>query len=265
MIKGKTIWISLAIGCLIAVTQIFFEVLPQAINPLKVYNGFNVLPSSVFQYWMGMNRSSPFQETYITIFPILGMLPFALTYYQDRKSGYIKNILTRNKKINYALAKYFVTFISAGMVVIIPYAINLLISLCMLPALTPARNGTFSLSAGCMLQHVYYDSPFVYIMIYFFIIFVYAGAFATIALAATTIVDNVFILSLFPFLLWYGLKLLSQVLGSKYYVRTINPGELISMAHGINPQPISVIGVAMIVGIISAIIYFVSCFKTDIL
>lgn len=264
VIKGKFLWLSLSIGCIIAIAQIMFELYPYAKNPLAYYNGHYGLPFSVFQFWMGMNFASPYKETFLTIFPVLAMLPYALTYHSDIKNGYVKNIYTRNKKKNYLMAKYIVTFMSAGIVVTIPYLLNLIIALCLLPALSPVRNGQY-MSAASMLQNVFYSRPFLYIVIYLIISFLYAGVFASVTLAATCIVENIFLLSLVPFLLWYGLGIISSFFIARYQLESINPIQLLDMAQAYIVQMKNVLGTGLAVGGVSAIIYFRNGVKSDVL
>ena len=120
-VKNKMMWIAVFIGCLLAIAQTVFEVYP----------------------WFGLNSGSPYKVTFLTIFPVLAMMPHALSYHLDRKGGYIKNVYTRTKKINYLTAKYLAVFLSGGLTVLFPYLVSLPVTACMLPALTPIRNGQY--------------------------------------------------------------------------------------------------------------------------
>ena len=91
------------------------EVYPYARNPLMFYRGSDGQPASLFMYWFGLNSGSPYKVTFLTIFPVLAMMPHALSYHLDRKGGYIKNVYTRTKKINYLTAKYLAVFLSGGL------------------------------------------------------------------------------------------------------------------------------------------------------
>ena len=104
-VKNKMMWIAVFIGCLLAIAQTVFEVYPYARNPLMFYRGSDGQPASLFMYWFGLNSGSPYKVTFLTIFPVLAMMPHALSYHLDRKGGYIKNVYTRTKKINYLTAK----------------------------------------------------------------------------------------------------------------------------------------------------------------
>lgn len=262
MLKSRLVYISLLIGFVIAIIQIIGEVYPRAVNPLKYYSGKVGEPFSLYMFSMSMNTGSLYKEIFITIFPVLAMLPHALSYHMDVKSGYIKNVYIKTKKINYLIAKYIVTFVSAGITVIVPYIFNLIIAACMLPALNPIRNGQY-ISGGAMLQELYYSKPLVYIFIYLIINFLYAGAFATTALAASYYVDNIFMLSMVPFVLWYGINVISQYTVKTYHYN-ISPMKLVDIAQGYIVRPVPVISVLVVVALLSAVVYFLNGVKSDV-
>ena len=112
MLNSRLVYISLLIGFVIAIMQIIGEVYPRAVNPLKYYSGKVGEPFSLYMFSMSMNTGSLYKEIFITIFPVLAMLPHALSYHMDVKSGYVKNVYIKTKKINYLIAKYIVTFVS---------------------------------------------------------------------------------------------------------------------------------------------------------
>lgn len=262
MIRGRLLYVALGVGLAIAVMQIIMEVYPRAVDPLRDYSGRIGEPDSLYLYCMCMFTSSLYNEIFITVFPILAMMPYALTYHMDVRSGYVKNVYTRTKKINYLAAKYIVMFVSAGLTVVIPNVVNIIISACMLPALNPIRNGNFA-SAGIFMHDIYFTKPMLFIGIYLVINFLYAGAYASTALAASYLVENVFMLSLVPFILWYGMGILSTVT-RKMYNFNINPMTMVDIAGNI-VYLASVFGVLAAVLIISAAIYFVNGVKADAL
>lgn len=263
VVKSKFVWISIFVGVLISVSQLIFEAYPFSKDLLSGYSGRSGEPKSLFSYWLGMFLASPYKETFLIIFPVLAMLPHALSYHYDIKSGYVKALYTRGRRKDYLVAKYIASFISAGIVVVLPYIINLLVASCMFPALKPIRNGQF-ISSASMFQDIYYSYPFAYIFIYIVITFLYGGVFSSIALALTGIVENVFILAMTPFLVWYGLNVVSKLVIAKSG-QTISPIALIDMAQAFIVKKEIVFGVLIIVGIVSAVVYFVKGKITDVL
>lgn len=195
---------------------------------------------------------------------MLATLAHGITYYMDIKSGYIKNIYTRTTKKNYLVAKYIVTFISGGIVVIIPWLVNLLLSACVLPSLVPVGNGTFAIAGSGMLAKVYYTHPYMYIMIYILIYFLYAGVFSTVALAAVYVIENIFLLTLVPFIVYYGFNIISPYVKVISWLGRINPITLLDMTQPRGAQPMAIVLEFLIVGVISGIIYFRNGVKKDV-
>ena len=233
-VKNKMMWIAVFIGCLLAIAQTIFEVYPYARNPLMFYRGSDGQPASLFMYWFGLNSGSPYKVTFLTIFPVLAMMPHALA-----------------------------VFLSGGLTVLFPYLVSLPVTACMLPALTPIRNGQY-LSATELFSSIFYTKPFAYIAIYMVITFFYGGIFATTALAAASIVDNIFLLGMVPFLIWYGFTTASNFVGRKSGI-TVDLIWLLDMSHGAILHKETVFVTGAVVGVITAIIYFVNGVKQDAL
>lgn len=263
-IRSKTLWVALIIGLIISIAQFVVEVVPAAKDPLQFFKGtFQCYPRSVFNYWLGGSFADAYGTTFLTILPVLATLAHAITYYMDIKSGYIKNIYTRTTKKNYLVAKYIVTFISGGIVVIIPWLVNLLLSACVLPSLVPVGNGMFAISGGRMLDKVYYTHPYMYIMIYILIYFLYAGVFSTVALAAVYVIENIFLLTLVPFIVYYGCSIISPYVKVISWLGRINPITLLDMTQPRGAQPMAIVLELLIVGVISGGIYFRNGVKKD--
>ena len=264
MINGRMFWISILVGCVISLVQIVMEVIPRALNILGGYSGRAGEPRSMYMYWMGMNYASPYKEIFLTILPILAMMPHALSYYMDCNSGYIKSVYTRTKRINYLSAKYIITFVSGGIVIIIPYLLNMLISACMLPALNPIRNGQYN-SAADLFQELLYNKPMLYIAVYLVINFVFAGMFATIVLTFTHIIDNIFLVSMMPFIAWYGLTILNKCLIIKGIEIIINPMTIVDMSQPNTIEGYELIGTFLIVAVPTFVMYFMNGVKSNAL
>ena len=264
MVNGRMFWISILIGCIISLVQIVMEVLPRALNVLRHYSGKTGEPCSLYGYWIGMNGASPYKEIFLTILPILAMMPHALSYYMDCKSGYVKSVYTRTRKIDYLSAKYIVTFISGGIAIVIPYLLNLLISAYMLPALNPIKNGQFN-SAAALFQELLYNKPMLYIAVYLVINFVFAGMFATIVLTFTHIIDNIFLVSMMPFIAWYGLTILNKCLIIKGIEIIINPMTIVDMSQPNTIEGYELIGTFLIVAVPTFVMYFMNGVKSNAL
>ncbi len=263
MITGHMFTIALLVGVIIVLMQIIMEVYPASETVLSTYSGVHGEPKSLYTYWIGMNGISPYREVYVILLPILAMMPHALSYHSDIKSGYVKSVYTRTRKINYLSAKYIVTFLSGGIVVVLPYILNYIISACMLPAFTPIRNGQFFSSAE-LFQGIFYTRPVLYTIIRFVIMFVLAGAFAVTVLAATCVVENIFLLSMVSFIIWYGLLFLNRCFMLKNIYLKIDPTRYVLMYDSYF-EIHNIILLPLMVGGLSALIYYLNGVKSDAL
>ena len=83
-------------------------------------------------------------------------------------------------------------------------------------------------------------------------------------MAAASIVDNIFLLGMVPFLIWYGFTTASNFVGRKSGI-TVDLIWLLDMSHGAILHKETVFVTGAVVGVITAIIYFVNGVKSDAL
>jgi len=243
--------ISLLIGCVIATAQFVFVVC-DCIQYVKIVPGHYML--SVF------NQSICFMPSFWTnlffmIFPILAALPFADSFFTDRKSGYIKNIFTRTNKNHYYISKYIAVFLSGGLVVIIPLILNLYLTALVIPSVIPdvASQG-FSLSGcGAIGASVFYTHPYIYFFVYTALIFVTAGLLATIALAFSNIIKFKYIIVLTPFLIF----LLSSFASDFFNNYGLDIANWISPGNGITTNFLIVLCELIIIFVFVILFYFI--------
>lgn len=262
--KNWSFWLALAIGILIAAAQIIAEVWQKSQNIGGGYsNTADYYLPSVFNSWIGGSGFSPYGVAYRTVLPILTTLPCAITYFTDRRKGYVKNLFTRTNRYHYCIAKYLVNFVAAGFVVVIPLLLNLLVTACLLPSLVPSTNNMFAPISGGMLAYVFYGCPYLYIAIYMVFYFVYGGVFATLALALVGWIDNIFMFTICPFLMYYFLGVISLYV---YNIKwgTLNPNYILWLTQPYTVRLYTVVLEALVIGLVSTVIYFWRGMKDDV-
>ncbi len=97
-LKGAAFKIALIIGMIIVTVQFVKVGLHNALNPLEFLNmGTN---SSIYRFytWIGGNLNV-YYTLYIRLLPIMVVLPYAATYYTDRRTGIIRNYYCRTKRL----------------------------------------------------------------------------------------------------------------------------------------------------------------------
>lgn len=266
MLHSKMLYISLAVGLSITLMHFVDKVIPRANDILGHFDGCSATyPHSVFNSWIAIcGGVDVYMMAYMYLFPILAVLPYGVSFYQDMKSGYIKQLYTRISRRKVHAARYIVTFVSGGCTVIIPLIINLVLTMAVLPSLKPTFNGLFPLVTASAFGKLFYTYPYLYTILYIFIYFIFGGVFATVCLAVAYYIENVFLISLFPFVLSYALTLVSDYVVRYTEIRTIGPLYMLDMAQYRMSSELNLILVPLIIGGIAAYIFFIKGEHEDV-
>lgn len=246
--RSRGLTLSLLVGLGIALIQFIVVVLPCAGNILEYFTGDVIsYPHSVFSSWIGMDDRNPYLEVFMTLFPILAVLPFGVSYFEDKKKGYIKALCSRAKRRDYLLAKYAAVFVSGGTAVVLPFLFNLLLTASVLPSLVPVGNGLFKICGVAMFADVFFTHPYLHILIYLVMYFVYGGVFASLALACSHLFDFGFFVMLFPFVIYYGLGMIASYIRTPV-IKNIAPRVLLTMTQAGGVIASSFFGMALLIG-----------------
>lgn len=207
LFRNKKLFLSSGVSLGIVLMQIIMESLPY------VNAEFGAYPLSVFEKWIGGEKSSVFPMLYFLLIPILMAVPYGGTMLEDFKSGYIKNVYTRTGKKEYLTAKYIVAFTS-GIFAVIPLIINFALTAMVLPAVIPqASAGFYTISARSMLGELFYLHPYSYLFIYFLLDTVFFGLLATLSITAAFLCEYIYAAVLAPFMVCivlYGITIISD-------------------------------------------------------
>lgn len=191
-------------GCLISMIQIVRNILPgletwneMALN-LKADNQY---PYHLFNRWMCGTTGELEGFLYFLVIPLLAVLPYSLSFLEDKTSGYVKQMYTRCDRRSYLTAKFGAVFIVGGTVVTLPLLLNFLICAMLLPALLPQNlEGTF-VNAHVLWYHIYETQPLLYVLIFLLIDFIYAGLLAVLPLFFSFYSEKKFVILLMPFVI----------------------------------------------------------------
>lgn len=202
---NKYLYLSILIGAIITVSHLIQYVIPLS-KTLDEYLAFNKpmsYPGWLFASWMGGNQYNMQGYLYYLLLPITSTIPFADSFFLDRKNGFIKNVFIRTQKVNYYLSKYLATFMVGGVAVIIPLLINFGCSTLLLPSMLPQASSSFDfINAASMWSELYFSHPFIYVFSYILIDFVFGGLIATIAVVVGHFVEHRFIVLISPLLFY---------------------------------------------------------------
>lgn len=218
--------LSLIIGCILSLAHVIqYQILTPYLNRGIIISeisefskGRTGVPASVAGAWLAGNTANWTGFVFFLILPILAMLPFGVSYFSDRESGYLKNIYTRMPRKQYLTNKFLVAFLSGGTAVAFPLVLNLLCSMIFVPNLLPPVIHPLNfINPTRFLYELYFSYPLLYIGIFIVLDFLLGGMFSCIALAASYLSDYKVIVGITPFFLQLGIHILATMLGKLDY------------------------------------------------
>jgi len=219
---NKRMWAVLLFTFLLALAHGFLIYFPFA---RSCWNGYSndyegvkgyFAPTHLWSYWLGFDSSyTPLMAVVYLIIPILAAFPFADSFLQDRRSGYLKNLLTRVGRRAYGAAKYLAVFLASGTAAVSPLIFDLLLITASLPSgIKPfISEGYYAAGANSMFGPIFYRAPFLYILIFLVLDFVFFGALACLSLCVAFYVGNPFFVLMFPFMVYFLFCELCNILG----------------------------------------------------
>ena len=147
---------------------------------------------TLYNSWIGAEFSSWASSLFFFLFPLLASLPYGWSMASEYRSGYVKNIFTRNKRRRYVFSKFFAGFLSGGCVVAIPMMVNFLIVACSIPARhpEPCEGVFYGVFGGSMWSELFYSYPLVYDIAYIILNFIVSGLLATIPLSVGVFIHS---------------------------------------------------------------------------
>lgn len=225
-------------------------------NYLEEYYKMSV--SSVYNNFIFFNLTS-ISNIYYIMLPLIAGIVYCDSYIEDKKSGYIKFVFIRKEKVNYFISKFLSNFISTGIAVSLPLLIGFLINLLTYPSVpTHASLGITTIMSGGLFASLFYKHPFIYTILWILIYFVYAGIFATAGLTFSIFVENKFIVSIFPFVLWVAIEVVCEIFDKGLY----SPYQFLFLSRA---QMFNVIaGEAIICIFISILIILIGGLRSEI-
>jgi len=213
--KTKVFWIILAlltaITSAVAVTRSLDNVGSvggMAYEMPKGDNGFflednSVFAISLFNNWIGaLSGDLFFTAIFYFLLPLAATLPYSFSLLDENRSGYLRQMTLKKGQLRYYMAKYIVTFSSGLLVAVIPILINLIITACYLPAVTPdpLEQLYSNQPYGRYLSHIYHSKPFLFVGIFVTLPGVFCGLWATLTLCISLFVRNKYIVVIAPYL-----------------------------------------------------------------
>lgn len=214
---SKGFFLSVAIGVIITLVYFFHYVFPIDLELLvSGYNGKTdpQYPGILYNLWFGGRYAAAEKQMFFLVLPLLAALPFADSYFQDLRGGYIYNVCLRADKKHYFTAKYLAVFLSGGTAVTLPLLANFLLCSMFLPSMKPEVVNAY-IRIDSSFPHLFFSYPVLYVLLYLAIIFVFSGLLACLSLVATRHLGYAFLVLLAPFAVYLfissGLNLIGGI------------------------------------------------------
>lgn len=181
----------------------------------------------VLQVWIGTDYQLAFNNLYYVLFPILAALPFGASYYQDLKTGYVKNLCIKISRKEYFAAKSIAVFLTAQAAVIMPLLFNLILCMGIVPMRAPEKL-TF-MNAGILDRNlfadIFYTSPILYCVLFILLDGLFAGILSLYSICIAEWVDSAFSAIVTPFAVYIlsGVALMGDGNGNWSLMEMVNP------------------------------------------
>ena len=195
---------SFMIGCGISILLIFHYLLRYVAQWNEMafeLKGRLEYPAHVFNHWICGNTYNLEGFLYFVILPLLAVLPHSLSFYEDRKNGYIRQVYTRSDREIYLVAKYVSVFLAGGAAVVLPLLVNLCICMTLLPGLPPQNAAGTLINASVLWYTLYEKVPILYVLLFLIIDFIFAGLVAGLPLFLSFYSERKSVILLMPFIL----------------------------------------------------------------
>lgn len=189
LFHSKALYIAILIGCIFSVWLLHDQLVETKQHTLLIEQYGTIkeglyYPDSVFNHFIGLDYWHKQPQTLYLLFPILASIPYAASYCVDKKSGYLKNLLTKEKRYVYYVSKYIAVFFSGFITIFSILTFSLLITMMFYPLLPPeAITATFPASLGnSMFKELFIDHPMIYTILYIIIDSTFFGGIALISM-----------------------------------------------------------------------------------
>ncbi|GAA0744523.1 hypothetical protein [Clostridium oceanicum] len=182
-----------SIICFGVILSIFFINFLEFIR-LGVYNFKNTYDFiDVFLYCRNIGRFSMLS----IISPLLAAIVYSSSYLQDKRSGYLDIIYSKENKYTYVLTRLIVNAVVSGVIIVLSSLVMLIILGCTYGINIININPSLNIQGP--FNYIYYSNKWLYCIIILVNSFIFYAIFSTLALGISTIINNKYISYLIPF------------------------------------------------------------------
>ena len=229
------------------------------IDFISFYGTYKILADEkvVAQVWVGLDYQFAYNSMFFLLMPLFAAFAYGGSYFEDLRSGYIKNLLIKVSRKEYFCTKYFVTFVTGALTVAIPLILNLMACMSFFSLRLPEKlrglHGGANIDVK-FLSEIFYRDTFMYCVIFIFIDMVFAGSIAVFAICIADFTDNLFSTVTVPFafivissVIFVDLEYLGKTQSNLSIIHMINPlQEVITTGLTMATVPICMIIISLL-------------------
>lgn len=218
--KNKFFLISLIMGLLFAFMSGLYNVEAyQEYSTVQIEGNPMVQGNSLYNTWIGGECGSLGFTLFYTFLPLLAVIPYGWSYAMERKTGYAKMVQIRAGRISYFGAKYIATFLTGGVVIVVPLIFNLLFVACFVPAIQPTwiYSVYYPYHYGAIWSYLFFTQPIIFEILYLILVFIFAGLFSVMGFAVSFYTNKRVMAVLVPYFLILALHYSRRLLYGRVY------------------------------------------------
>ena len=222
-IRNRLFFLSVLIGCGITLLTFFYgtgiyrnhritqrllaESSGETQNPLAAM-------FSLFNHWIGGEPFSLGSSIFFLVFPLLVVIPYGWSYCEEKTGGTIRNVVVRSGKRPWFFSKYIAMFLSGGLAMVIPLGFNFILTAMVFPAVLPVviYDTAYGVFGGSLMSRLYYTLPFLYVLFYLILDFIFAGLIACFGFLFSIFIKYRVVTVIAPLFLLLGLHYSRQLI-----------------------------------------------------
>lgn len=219
-------------------------------------------PASLFEIWIGGEWASYANAVTMLVLPILACLPFSASFLTDKQSGYLAQLYLRQPRARVLFGYYGAAFFTGAAATGAPFMMNLLMNALLYPSLLPqASTFTYLPSMDGLFVELFYTFPWLYCLLYIFIMAVFGGFVACVGLSLGHVIKNKFVLLATPFVVYFWIYFICMQLGLYH----LNPYIFLNPSQSKNASVSILLLYYFVLGGGSATLFFLRGRKNDLL
>lgn len=214
--------------------------------------------ASLYNYWIGGESQSIGYALFFFLLPILATIPFSWSYCDERKNGYAKLPILLVGRKKYFWMKCSVIFLMGGSTIIIPQILNIVFVSCFVPAYRPSVVYMlyYPIQHGSLWSEMFYTKPFIFILCYLMLDYIFGGLFAVIAYALSFYTKNKIAVIILPYIMVLVVHYCRTFLQYKVY-KEISPLHFLHSLCIENRADACIIIVEMLILIIGSVMIII--------